>query len=121
MKYYINAVKLLAVIRIVCFVLVRNMGKAKQLTKSEKSQILDHVKHGMPQMDIAIIFKVSQSVVSKTVKRDAENVSLSPKKSSGHPRKTSDRTDRRIVNLVNQIPNITSIGSNQGIVSWCSR
>lgn len=61
----------------------------------------------MSQTDVAIIFKVSQSVVSKIVKRDAENVSLSPGKRSGRPRKTSDRADRRIVNLVN--PNITSV------------
>ena len=42
------------------------------------------------------------------MKRNAENVSLSPKKRSGRPRVTSSRTDRRIVNLVQQIPNITS-------------
>lgn len=84
------------------------MGKSKQLTKSDKLRILDLVKAGMSQTNVANIFKVSQSLISKTVKRNAENVSLSPKKRSGRPRVTSSRTDRRIVNLVQQIPNITS-------------
>ena len=84
------------------------MGKSKQLTKSDKLRILDLVKAGMSQTNVANILKVSQSLISKTVKRNAENVSLSPKKRSGRPRVTSSRTDRRIVNLVQQIPNITS-------------
>ena len=85
------------------------MGKVKQFSKSDKSRIVYLVKSGTSQTDVVIPFEVSQSVISKTVKRDADNEPLSPGKRSGRPRVTSERTDRRMVHLVEQVSNITSV------------
>ena len=64
------------------------MRKAKQ---ENKCRIFELVKGGMSQTDGETPFKVSQSVISKTMKHDVSNISMSPAKRSGRPRVTSER------------------------------
>ena len=76
------------------------MGGVKQVKKAEKMSIVHLLTTGMTQSDVAAIFNVSQSLVSKMWKKHQAGVTLSRKKRMGRPRVTSRRTDLRIKSAI---------------------
>lgn len=81
------------------------MAKIRQLSKEEKACIQRLAKSGMSHADIATIYMVERTTIWRVVK---QVIPLSPKKRSGRPRVTSQRTDLRMVTMVKMNPSITS-------------
>jgi transposase len=74
--------------------------KRKQMSTPVKDAIISMSLSGYSQREIADILKVSQSGVSKFLKRYTTRGSSENSARSGRPRKTDDRGDRKILRCV---------------------
>ena len=72
------------------------MSPFKVISLVKRGQIEVLLKEGLRQRQIARRLKVSQSIVSKTIKRINELKSYQSRKPSGRPRATSTQCDRVI-------------------------
>lgn len=87
------------------------MGKAKQISADVRNKIISlsqHPQSTLNQAQIAAECGVSQQRVSSILKLHRETGSIAPKPRSGRPKKTTDRTDNRILREVKKNPFITS-------------
>ena len=84
------------------------MGRKPQLSRSVKSNVILLKEEGYCNKQITERFSISQASVSRILKRSSENLTLSPKKRSGRPRKTTPRTDTQIKRLCTINPGISS-------------
>lgn len=73
------------------------MPKAPYLHNDVKEAIVRAASQGMKQNDIKKLFGVSQSAVSKILKRNKERGTVITIKKSGRPRKTTSAVDKLIV------------------------
>lgn len=74
--------------------------------------IVQAIQRGTKQLEVAKIFKVSQSTVSQIWKRYKERGAIVVKKSPGRPVKTTARQDRLITELSKKKSSIDR-GSNK--------
>ena len=81
------------------------MTRGKELLQHQRSQIVAFCECGMRQFDIANRLGVTQSVVSKTLKKFQESSSFSSAVRSGRPPVTTQRTDIMIRRLSTVHPN----------------
>ena len=84
------------------------MGKLVQISKISKSKVILLKEEGYKNKDIASRLGISEASVCRILKRNKENVTLSPMKRSGRPRKTTPRTDRKIQRLLQAKPFLSS-------------
>ena len=84
------------------------MGRKPQLSRSVKSNVILLKEEGYCNKQIAERFNISQASVSRILKKSSENLTLSPKKRSGRPRKTTPHTDKQIKRLCTINPGISS-------------
>ena len=71
-------------------------------TEGEKWRIVGMRDGGMKQADIARVLNVSQSVVSRLLKKHRETGSVKERKRSGRPRATTPRQDRLLFRMSRQ-------------------
>jgi transposase len=72
-------------------------GKRKQMSTPQKEVVISLFEGGVNQRRIAEILGVSQSGVSKFLKRFNQRETCENERRSGRPRKTDDRGDRKIL------------------------
>ena len=84
------------------------MGKLAQIAKSSKSDVILLKEEGYKNKEIANRLGLFEASVSRILKRNKENLTLSPMKRSGRPRKTTPRTDRKIRRLLQEKPFLSS-------------
>ena len=84
------------------------MGKAAEISKTVRSNVILLMEEGYKNCDIAKRLKVSAASVSRIIRTYKENGSFSPKKRSGRPRKSTERMDREMRRLCVRKPSITS-------------
>ena len=75
-------------------------SKGKQMSTPVKKAIISMYESGIRQQEIADMLCVSQSGISKFLKRFQTRGSCENKHRSGRPRKTDDRGDRKILRCV---------------------
>ena len=78
---------------------------------------------GYKQTDIAEVLGISQSAVSKILKRQREAGNVRPRKSPGRPRLTTRRDDRQLLNFSHRKPEIALEPSSSIVeeISWDQR
>jgi len=76
------------------------VGKRKQMSTPQKEVAISLFEDGVNQRRIAEILGVSQSGVSKFLKRFNQREICENERQSGRPRKTDDRGDRKILRCV---------------------
>jgi len=76
------------------------VGKRKQMSTPQKEVAISLFEDGVNQRRIAEILGVSQSGLSKCLKRFNQRESCENERRSGRPRKTDDRGDRKILRCV---------------------
>ena len=69
------------------------MEKLAHISTTSKSNVTLLKEKGYKNKEIASRFGLSEDFVSRILKRNKENVTLSPVKRSDRPRKTTSRTD----------------------------
>ena len=82
------------------------MGKLEQISQTSKNNVI-LLKKGYKNKQIASRLGLSESSVSRILKQNKENVTLSPMKRSGRPCKTTPRTDQKIRRLLQANPFLT--------------
>ena len=81
------------------------MGK---LAQTSKSNVILLKKEEYKNKQIASRLGFSEASLSRILKRNKENITLSPMKRSGRPCKTTPRTDQKIRRLFEANPFLTS-------------
>ena len=84
------------------------MGKLAQIFQTFKSHVILFKEEGYKNKQIASRFGLLEASVSRILKRNKENVTLSPMKRSGRPCETAPRTDQNIGRLLEANPFLTS-------------
>ena len=84
------------------------MGKLAQISQTSKSNVILLKEEEYKNKQIASRFGLSEASVSRILKRNKENVTLSPMKRSGRPCETALRTERNIGRLLEANPILTS-------------
>ena len=84
------------------------MGKAVEISKTVKSNVILLMEEGYKNCDISKRLKLSAASVSRIIRTYKENESFLPKKRSGRPRKTTGRMDWDMRILCVRKPSITS-------------
>ena len=90
------------------FNFVAKMEKLPQISKASKSNVILLKQEGYKNVEISKRLKLSEASVSRILQRNKQNLSLSPLKKSGRPRTTTPRTDRKIKQLCQKQPFISS-------------
>jgi len=85
------------------------MGKGKEVTPRKRAILIQYSKDGVKQRDISRKLKLSESVVSRIIKKYRATGSSSPRKRSGRPRVSSKREDSLIRRCAVQTPTISSL------------
>ena len=85
-----------------------NLKSKKKLSAFEKGQIIQGMKLGMTQINLANQLNRHQSTISKFMKKYEETGTIDPAPKSGRPRKTTPITDRHLVSLAKRYPDITA-------------
>ena len=92
----------------IIFNFVAKMEKLPQISKASKSNVILSKQEGYKNVEISKRLKLSEASVSRILQRNKQNLSLSPLKRSGRPRTTTPRTDRKIKQLCQKQPFISS-------------
>ena len=72
------------------------MGKSKEITPRKRAIVIQYSKDGLKRRDICKKLSVSESAVSRTIKKFKTTGSSSPQKHSGRPSVCSKRDDSAI-------------------------
>ena len=67
-----------------------------KLSSVDQARAIGHLEHGLKQWDVAVLFGVSQSTISKLRLRYRDTHDMKDRPRSGRPRITTDRVDRSI-------------------------
>lgn len=85
------------------------MGKAKEVTPRKRAILIQYSKDGLKQRDICKKLKLSESVVSRIIKKYRTTGSSSPRKRSGRPRVSTKREDSLIRRCAVKTPTMSSL------------
>ena len=88
------------------------------LSQDLRHRILDALRDGMTQMDVALRFKVSSSSVQRILKLFNETGSVLPKKMGGSRRRTLDEHKDLIRDIIDEKPDATMSEMSQKLSDY---
>lgn len=91
------------------------MARSKTVSVEIRSRIIQFYKQGVKQCVIAKNLLLTESTVSRIIKRFCATGNVVPIKNTGRPRKTIARVDRKIINISENAP-FTSSSKIKGIL-----
>ena len=96
------------------------MVKPRQFYNETVAQVVANRDAGLTQVEISERLSISQSAVSRSLKRYRETGSFGSKRRSGRPRKSTATSDRMIKRMVVGQPTISSSAIAAALPSTCS-
>lgn len=85
------------------------MGRAKEITPRKRAVVIQYSKDGLKQRDICKRLSLSESVVSRMIKKYRNSGSSSPGKRTGRPRVSSKRDDALVRRSAVKNPTYSSL------------
>ena len=84
------------------------MGRRPSLSTNERSQVVGMLRAGQSSQQVAAVFGVAQSTISRLLQRFNATQSANDRRRSGRPRTTTRQQDNYICNITHRNLRITA-------------